>query len=79
MYWFSKTPKMLKSMGTILQGKGLDIEPKPTLSVISFFYWEIVVYFGKLCLIIVAVSFTDINASIQTNMTLTIVAIWLFI
>lgn len=79
LHWLSKAPSVSKVAWTILRGNGLDIEPKPTLSVMSFFYWEVVVYFGKLCMIIVAVAFSDINANIQTNLTLAIVAVLLFV
>jgi len=62
-----------------VQGKGAMFNSTSTKKVVSYFFWEIVVFFGKLCLIIIQVFFTDINADIQMNLTLTIVAIMLFI
>lgn len=75
----SYTPAVFKAILNVFLGRGIDIEPNKTLSVISFFYWEIVVYMGKFLLIIVVVFFTDINMEIQTNLTLVVIAILLFI
>jgi hypothetical protein len=63
----------------VAQGQGLEFNSTPTKKVVSYFYWEIVVFFGKLGLIIIQVFFTDINENIQMNLTLTIIAILLFI
>lgn len=55
---------MIKRVFNVFRGKGIDIEPNKTLCAISYFYWEIIVYFGKFFLIIIVVFFTDINKEI---------------
>lgn len=72
-------PLVLKQMYLSLKGEGLEIVVNQNKICYSYFYWEIVIYFGKFLFIIFIVFLNDINADIQMNCTLILMACLLFI
>jgi hypothetical protein len=64
MSFCASIPRLFKEIYLSLKGDGLEIVVNQNKICYSFFYWEIVIYFGKFLLIIFIVFFNDINSEI---------------